>query len=157
MRRSGLVLLLVAAVVVGILVGRNLTEDTSPTTRSTSSTTPPTDLTILSATVQRAAEPDICGGYTLCLLVTAANWGPVDVTGLNDGCGTPSFGDPQPFAAYALDSVIPADTTVTFRSGYRNLEPHLPATFTLICEIDATNRINETNETNNIYTTEVTL
>ena len=121
------------------------------------STAPGTDLAILSATVERVADPNTCGGYTLCLVVAVANWGPVDVTGISDGCGTPSFGDPQPWAAFTEDGVIPADSYKTFRAPYPGLASHLPATFTLVCQIDARNRIDEPNETNNHYTTEVSL
>ena len=157
MKRLGALLLVVAAVVVGILVGRIWSDtDTSPAATSPSSTQAQTDLAVLSATVQRVDDPETCGGFGVCLLVTVANWGPVDVT-LNDGCGTPSFGDPQPWAPYAADRVLAAGETVTYRAGYPGLEEHLPATFTLVCEIDAADGIAEPNETNNVYTTDVTL
>jgi hypothetical protein len=157
MKSLGLLLLVVAAVAAGILVGRNVTEDPVPGGGSEPSGAPAADLAILSATVERVAHPDDCGGYDLCLVVTVANWGPEDVTGLNDGCGTSSFGDPQPWSNYTFNSALPAGATVTFRSGYENLEPFLPATFTLFCEVDAVGRIDESNEDNNRYTTEVSL
>jgi hypothetical protein len=146
MKRWGVPLLVAAAVGIGIIIGQDSSETPPPATTSTSVTPPLPDLAIISATVQRVADPDTCGGYTLCLFVTVANWGSVDATGLDDGCGTASFGDPQPWTDFILDGVVPADTTLTFRSGYEYLGPHLPATFTLFCEIDAPNRVEESNE-----------
>ncbi len=159
MKRPGVFvfILVVVAIGVGIYIGQGPEEESPRDSTATSSAPSGTDLAILSATVQRVADPDTCGGHRLCLVVTVANWGPVDVTGMTDGCGSPSFGDLEPWANFVLDGVIPADTTMTLRSGFPGLERHLPATFTLFCEIDAANRFNEPNETNNIYTTEVTL
>ena len=157
MRRFGLVLLLVAAVAAGIVLwGRVLPED-EPSPASPGSTRPAADLAIVWAAVERVDDPEDCGGYRLCLAVTVANWGSEDVGGLNDGCGTPSFGDPQPWSDFVTDGYLPAGATVTFRSGYENLEPFLPATFTLVCEIDAIDRVAESNEDNNRFTTEVSL
>ena len=114
------------------------------------------DLTITSATVERVSASS-CNGSTTCLIVTVANRGTVDASGLDDGCGTRSFGDPQPWSSFVLGGVVPAGATITYRSGYDNLEPHLPATFELFCEIDAVGRVDESNENNNTYTTTVSL
>ena len=157
MKRLGGLLLAAAAVVVGALAVWNWPDDTPQLAAPLSVTTAQTDLAILSATVERVADPDECGGHSLCLIVAVANWGPVDITDVTDGCGSPSFGDEEPWAFFAYEAVIPADTYTTFRAPYPSLGHHLPATFTLICEIDAANRIDEPNETNNRYTTEVTL
>lgn len=156
MRRGVLVLLLAAAaVVIAILLWRDGPEP-SPTPPASSSGSQ-ADLTITSATVQRVADPDMCGGFTLCLIVTVANRGSADVTGLQDGCGTSSFGDPEPWTDFTLDGSVPAGGSETFRSGYPNLEPYLPATFTLFCEVDAVDRIEESREDNNTFTTTVSL
>lgn len=114
------------------------------------------DLTITSATVQKVSDQS-CFGFETCLIVTVANRGTVDATGLDDGCGTSSFGDPEPWSSFVIDGSVPAETTVTFRSGYSNLTQFLPATFKLFCEIDAADRIAEIDETNNIYVTTMSL
>ena len=117
---------------------------------------PAPDLAITAATVQRADAAG-CGGSTTCLVVTVTNLGSADATGLEDGCGTSDFGDPAPFSSFTFGGNVPAGSTVMFRSGFESLEPHLPATFTLDCEVDASNRVAESDEGNNTYSTIVSL
>lgn len=114
------------------------------------------DLTITQAFVERVANPGSCNGSELCLVVEVANEGTVDAVGLQDGCGALDF-DPQPWASYTLSGDVPAGSSVTFRSGFGNLEPWLPATFTLFCEVDAVGGIAESDESNNTYERTVTL
>ena len=114
------------------------------------------DLTITSATVEIVADPNTCNGSTTCLVVTVANRGDADATGLEDGCGTMSFGDPSPWASFTMSGDVPAGGSVTFRSGYDNLEPFLPAEFELICDVDAADRIAESDESNNSYSITLT-
>ena len=114
------------------------------------------DLIITSATVQRVNDQS-CFGHALCLIVTVANVGTAGAEGFSDGCGTSSFGDPEPWGQYVLDGLIPAGSTITYRGDYHVLGPHLPATFTLFCEVDAADRVAESDESNNTYTITVTL
>jgi hypothetical protein len=102
------------------------------------------------------SDPSSCNGSRICLIVTVANKGAVDVTGLQDGCGTSDF-QPSPFASFTLSGAVPAGSSVTFRSGFDALESKAPVTFTLFCEVDAAKTITESNEDNNTYTTTVTL
>ena len=108
------------------------------------------DLAITFATVTQVNDQS-CLGHQLCLIVRVANLGTVDAVGFTDGCGTSSFGDPEPWAQYADNGVVPAGSTVTFRAGYAGLGRHLPARFTMFCEVDAAGEIDETDEVNNTY------
>jgi hypothetical protein len=117
---------------------------------------PRPDLTITYATVSRVTNPTSCNGSRICLIVTVANRGAVDVTGLQDGCGTYDF-QPAVFASFTLSGAVPAGKSVSFRSGFDLLEPKAPTTFTLVCEVDAQKAITESDETNNSYSKTVTL
>ena len=155
MKRFVLVVLLVGAV--GIVFWWASPEPTPAPSNSTSSTLRLADLTITSATVQRVADPDSCEGVAVCLIVTVTNQGSVDASGLQDGCSTSSFGDPEPGASFTQGGMVPAGASVTFRSGYPVIEPYLPATFMLVCEVDAAGRIDESDETNNRYSATISL
>ncbi len=112
------------------------------------------DLTITSATVQRVSD-NSCSGAATCLIVTVANRGARDATGLQDGCFTDSFGAPRLVASFALGGSVPARSTITFRSGWSDLDVMVSATFDLVCEVDAVDRIIESNEANNTYSTTI--
>ena len=60
-------------------------------------------------------------------------------------------------ASFALGDAVPAGTSVTFRSGYPAIEPYLPATFMLVCEVDAVGCIDESDETNNRFSATISL
>ena len=85
------------------------------------------------------------------------NRGTVNASGLQDCCGTNTFGDPAPFSSFTLNGDVPAGSSVTFRSAWADIGSRAPATFTLKCEVDAANRIDELDEGNNRYSTSVSL
>ena len=138
---------------------RDLRGDSDPAAATPAEPASPRDLADLAitfATVERVADQS-CFGNEICLIVTVVNRGTAGATGFTDGCGTSSFGDEEPWGSYVTDGIIPAGSSITYRSGYGALEEHLPATFTLLCEVDAADRVDESDETNNVYTATVSL